>query len=567
MNGFTSTKSWKIGGMLGNHSVVILIDCGPSHNFISKDLVEQLHLPVEDTKAYMVEVGDVHLIKGVDLVLGLEWLASLGEVQADFGRMTLTMRRGDARITLQGDPALSRTELALGAFKQVLLSEGERLLLPCEPSEIEEVLQQNSEVFQVIKRLPPARSHDHAIHLIEGAKIPNLRPYRCPYYQKSEIERLVAEMLEAGVIRPSISPYSSPIILVRKKDGGWRFCVDYRVLNMITIPNKFHIPLIEELLDEISGARVFSKLDLKSGYHPIRIRPEDVGKTAFRTHEGHYEFLVMPFGLTNAPSTFQSLMNEILKPFLRKFTFIFFDDILNHLQANKKKCSFGQASIEYLGHAISEEGVAADQFKVVAMRTWPQPNNLNGLRGFLGLTGYYRSMSTEQASVWQDQVPNASNVGESNSVPMNVDVPSIQDETHCSSPNDVEEVQPQQRSSVWNHFKRHREDGKWKAAYNYCGKRLLGDLSQGTKHLHNHFKSCLRRTNSDIKQALLKTAKKGTESLLVGSYAFNQEAARRALAKMIIFHEYPMSMVDHVLFKEFCGALQPLFKGISRNTV
>ncbi|XP_019429957.1 PREDICTED: uncharacterized protein LOC109337432 [Lupinus angustifolius] len=325
MKGLTSTKSWKMRGTLRNTPVVIMIDCGASHNFIAGDLVDRLKLKVEMTKTYVVEVGDGHQVrcqgkctqlrlnledlevvqdfylfglKGVDLVLGIGWLADLGEIRADFGKMILSVKKGDSTITLVGDPTLTKTELSLGAFMQVLLKEGEGLLVQCDPKpharieevvpeEIQRVLQQYEEVFQDPQGLPPARRQDHAIHLKEGAEVPNLRPYRYPHYQKAEIERLVAEMMEARVIRFSISPYSSPIILVKKKDGGWRFCVDYRALNKVTIPNKFPIPLVDELLDEIKGAKIFSKLDLKAGYHQIRMREGDVEKTAFRTHEGH----------------------------------------------------------------------------------------------------------------------------------------------------------------------------------------------------------------------------------------------------------------------------------------
>ncbi|KAK8943096.1 hypothetical protein KSP39_PZI009423 [Platanthera zijinensis] len=283
---------------------------------------------------------------------------------------------------------------------------------PDVPEEIQELLSQIRDVFQEPRGLPPLRFRDHGIQMKEGAAPPNVRPYRYPYIQKAEIKKSVKEMLTTGIIRPSTSAFSSPIILVKKKDGSWRFCVDYRNLNDSTIKDKFSIPMIEELLDELHGASLFTKLDLRSGYHQIRMRTEDIRKTAFRTHDGHYEFLVMPFGLSNAPSTFQAVMNETFRPLLWRSVLIFFDDILiysrsweEHVEhvaqvltilrqhqfyAKLSKCSFEQPEVEYLGHLVSAQGVRADPKKIKSMVEWPRPTNVRALRGFLGLTGYYR---------------------------------------------------------------------------------------------------------------------------------------------------------------------------------
>jgi len=200
---------------------------------------------------------------------------------------------------------------------------------------------------------------------------------------------------------------------VLKKDGSWHFCIDYIKLNAITVKNIFPTPLIEEILDELAGTKYFTKLDMRSRYHHVRMKPEDEYKTAFKTHQGHYQFRVMSFGLTNAPATFQCIMNGILAPFLRKFAMVFFlDDIViyspnfdTHLQhltlvldklrahqlyMKASKCSFAQIQLEYLGHIISDQGVSTNPTKIEAMLKWPVPTTLTELRGFLGLTGYYR---------------------------------------------------------------------------------------------------------------------------------------------------------------------------------
>lgn len=280
------------------------------------------------------------------------------------------------------------------------------------PLEIDILLQQFSSVFNKPHGLPPSRLHDHHIPIFPNIPPINVKPYRYPHYQKDVMTALIKEMLHEGVIIPSNNHYSSPVLLVRKKDGSWRFCVDHRALNAITIRDRFPIPTIDELLDELGLATMFTEIDLRSGYHQIRVIPEDTHKTAFRTFDGHYELLVMPFGLSNAPSTFQSAMNESFRPYLRKFVLVFFYDILvysdcfadhlvhlkialetlasNFFVAKLSKCMFVVPKVEYLGHVISVQGVAPDPEKIQAMVDWSRPHSLTTLRGFLDLTEFYR---------------------------------------------------------------------------------------------------------------------------------------------------------------------------------
>nr|KAJ0193529.1 hypothetical protein LSAT_V11C800408980 [Lactuca sativa] len=459
-------KTLKFDGELLGIPVVVLVDSGATHNFLSRQLVLALGISSIPFHGINIKLGDGHVVRvtekcvnlhilmggcsfavnllvfdtgNPDIILGMEWLKTLGEVTHNWDKSWMRFSYQGMMVQLQGLIPGQPSQASLHKWLQVqssssispsvtretssglVYSMAETGLSLVQQDELQVLFCKFDGVFQPPRGLPLSRPHDHIIAL-ENLQAPVcVRPYRYPHVQKSEIERQVQELLNLGLIRPSKSAYSSPVILVRKKDNTWRMCVDYRALNKATIPDKFPIPVVEELLDELFGACYFSKLDLKSGYNQIRMHEDSVEKTAFRTHDGHYEYLVMPFGLMNAPATFQAVMNDVFRPLLRKKVVIFFDDILvysatwqdhlhdlatvlrileyNQFVVNQKKCSFGQQSIEYLGHIIDGKGVSMDPTKVDAVVEWPVPKQLKGLRGFLGLTGYYRKFVRNYGSI------------------------------------------------------------------------------------------------------------------------------------------------------------------------
>jgi len=396
--------------------LIAIIDIGATHSFISGSCVERLNLVVTpllrgmviDTPASgsvttssvcarcPVNFGNVDFeldlvclpLKHMDVIFGMDWMLTFG-VSINCLTKSITFAKPVDEL---GGKFLTAEQV-----KKSLDSEACVLMMFASLKESSEkgvgdlpVVQEFPEVFpDDITELPPEREVEFAIDLVPGTSPISIALYRMSASELGELKKQLEELLEKQFIRPSVSPWGAPVLLMKKKDGSMRLCVDYRQLNKVTIKNRYPLPRIDDLMDQLVGAEVFSKIDLRSGYHQIRVKAEDISKTAFRTRYGHYEYSVMPFGVSNAPGVFMEYMNRIFHPFLDSFVVVFIDDILvyskseeehaehlrvvlrilkeNRLCAKLSKCEFWLREVSFLGHVISKGGIAVDPSKVDAV--------------------------------------------------------------------------------------------------------------------------------------------------------------------------------------------------------
>jgi hypothetical protein len=443
-------KLIEFSGMIGKIRASMMLDSGSTGNFISEKFVKQNKLQVRKLEivkhvkladgngnhrvseyvSERISIGSysesvelqVMPLSVSNVILGMPWLKQHNP-EIDWSSGTVRVIHNQQICKLPSTQYVSKIEMvsAIQIKRDIMDSETAYLAIvqpadngASKPVVKHELVEQYKDVFpdDLPKGLPPARVLDHKIELEPGHTPPSKAPYRLSQVEIDEINKQLSELSEKGFIRPSVSPYGAPVLFVKKKDGSMRMCIDYRALNKLTIKNKYPLPRIDELLDRLSGAKYFSKIDLRSGYHQIRIASEDIPKTAFRTRYGHFEFMVLPFGLTNAPATFMHLMQSIFFPYLDKFVIVFLDDILvfsktreehdqhlrqvlevlrqNKLYAKLSKCEFYQTTISFLGHKITQDGIHMEPDKVAAVKDWPIPKDISDVRSFLGLAGYYR---------------------------------------------------------------------------------------------------------------------------------------------------------------------------------
>ncbi|MCO5558561.1 hypothetical protein L7F22_012146 [Adiantum nelumboides] len=355
-----------------------------------------------------------------DKILGMDWLkGNQAHIHCAQGNFTFTDNLGN-EVLVQRKNAMPKAHLVKAARLLKGLKKGQQIYAV----KLNKVNQSNSksrpdwlkeyaDVFpEDLTNLPPHREVDHEIETIPGCEPVSKRPYKMSLPKAIELKEQLKQLIEQGFIRPSTSPWGAPVLFQKKKDGSLRLCIDYRGLNQVTVKNKYPIPRIDELLDRLHGSKIFTKIDLRSGYYQIRIKESDIPKTAFNTRYGHCEFTVMSFGLTNAPASFNRLMQDIFKPYLDDFVLVFFDDILiyskdeadheghvrkvleilrqHQLYAKESKCTFCSLQVSYLGFIISADGISVDPEKIEDIVEWPQPTSVSEVRGFLGITGCYR---------------------------------------------------------------------------------------------------------------------------------------------------------------------------------
>ena len=434
---------------LHDMEVYVLIDPGSTHSFISSATASHLHQsPGVLGKDLVVStpVGEQVIVQTVfrnciirinmielpanlivfplielDVILGMDWLTRHRAIVNCYTKEVIFELPGQERVVFCGERQAVPSCLvsAVSAFQ--LIQEGcqaylahvvDRAQSEKELKDIP-VVNEFPDVFpEDLPGLPPDRETEFTIEVVPGVAPISIPPYRMAPPELQELKKQLQELLEKGYIRPSVSPWGAPVLFVKKKDGTLRLCIDYRKLNQVTVKNKYPLPRIDDLFDQLQGAEVFSKIDLRSGYHQLKIAEQDIPKTAFRTRYGHYEFLVMPFGLTNAPAAFMALMNRVFQPYLDKFVIVFIDDILvysrgmeeheehlrvvlqtlreRQLYAKLSKCEFWLHQVIFLGHVISKKGIEVDPKKIEAVLNWEVPTNVSEVRSFLGLAGYYR---------------------------------------------------------------------------------------------------------------------------------------------------------------------------------
>ncbi|KAF5766807.1 putative nucleotidyltransferase, Ribonuclease H [Helianthus annuus] len=422
---------------------MVIIDGGSCENIVAHTMVEKLGLQTQEhpnpyqitwlKKGNLVKVTQRCLVQfsignkytdeiwcevvpmdACHLLLGRPWLYDR-RAKHDGFRNTYMFKKDGLHITLAPlnprdekpeVPTINKSEfvglartVAAPVFSLVIIEKNP--VSPTPPSEVLPLLHEFSDIFldDIPAGLPLMREIQHCIDFVPGASIPNKPAYRMNPKEFSELQRQVTELLEKGLIRESMSPCAVPALLVPKPNGTFRMCIDSRAVNKMTIKYRFPIPRFDDLLDHLHGATVFTKLDLCSGYHQIRMRAGDEWKTAFKTRDGLYEWMVMPFGLSNAPSTFMRLMNHIFRSFIGKCVVVYFDDILvfskdvaqhlvhlrdifmvlreQKLYANKKKCHFLASEVLFLGYLVSGSGIRMDHSKIEAITWWPTPTSLH----------------------------------------------------------------------------------------------------------------------------------------------------------------------------------------------